>query len=147
LIIVDANLLLYAYNSDSALHQPAKHWLQKSLSGTQTVAFTWVVLLAFIRITTRGNIFPNPLSVADALRRVDSWLDLPGSLVLHPGNRHSKILSDLLFKTGTGGNLTTDAHLAALALEHGATLASCDHDYSRFSGLDWFNPLEETEAP
>ncbi|MBT9585838.1 PIN domain-containing protein [bacterium] len=142
--LLDANLLLYAYNKDSDLHLPAKNWLEESLSSTQTVAFAWSALLAFVRITTRPGIFPRPLPVAEACTLVNRWLGLANTVVIHPGNRHSQLLQQLLTQTGTGGNLTTDAHLAALAIEHGATLCSCDHDFSRFAGLDWVNPLRST---
>jgi len=114
-ILLDANLLLYGYYSDADMHPPAKIWLEKTLSGDRTVSFAWIVLLAFLRITTRPGVFPQPLSVEEALRRMESWLNLKNTVVLQPGPRHSQILGDLLTKTGTGANLTSDAHLAALA--------------------------------
>lgn len=137
----DVNQLLYAYNSDSPHQGPAASWLEETLSGTETVALTWSVLLAFLRLSTSPTIFPNPMSVVKAFDIVDSWLQQPCTTVVHPTPRHSAVLRDLLGPPGIGGNLTSDAHLAALAIEHGAELYSCDWDFARFPGLRWVNPL------
>ena len=123
-------------------HEPARAWVEERLSGTETFAFTWVVLLAFIRLTTSPRVFQSPLSTSEALDLVDSWLAQPCVTVVHPTSRHAPVLRDLLEPLGTAGNLTTDAHLAALAIEHGAELCSTDRDFSRFAGLRWANPLE-----
>ena len=139
--LVDANLLLYAINEDAPLHIQARTWLEEVQSGSETVAFSWTVLLAFLRLSTRAAVFDHPLSPEQALDLIDSWLDQPGATVLHPGERHRWLLRDLLAPLGTGGNLSSDAHLAALAIEHGAELCSCDSDFSRFPGLRWRNPL------
>jgi toxin-antitoxin system PIN domain toxin len=139
--LIDANILLYAVNEDAPLHKPARAWLEKVLSGTETIAFAWVVLLAFLRLSTRSAVFPRPLEPAEAFELVESWLSQPCATVVHPGERHTPILRDLLEPIGTAGNLTTDAHLAALALEHGAQLCSCDGDFARFPGLRWLHPL------
>jgi hypothetical protein len=138
----DVNLLLHAVDEGSARHEPARAWVEERLSGTETFAFTWVVLLAFIRLTTSSRVFQSPLSTSDALDLVDGWLAQPCATVAHPTSRHAPLLRDLLEPLGTAGNLTTDAHLAALAIEHGAELCSTDRDFSRFAGLRWADPLE-----
>ena len=137
----DVNLLLYAVDEGSARHEPARAWVEERLSGTETFAFTWVVLLACIRLTTSPRVFQSPLSTSEALDLVDSWLAQPCATVVHPTSRHAPVLRDLLEPLGTAGNLTTDAHLAALAIEHGAELCSTDRDFSRFAGLRWADPL------
>jgi uncharacterized protein len=141
--LVDVNLLLYAINADSARHDGARRWLEDALNGREPLAFSWAVLLAFVRLSTRARLFANPLSVEQALDLVDGWLGQPPSLIVHPTARHAAVLRRLLSAVGTGGNLTTDAHLAALAIEHGADLYSCDYDFARFPGLRWHDPLAE----
>jgi uncharacterized protein len=140
--LVDANLLLYAYDADSPNHRPAKRWLEEALSGTETFAFAWSVLLAFLRLTTSPRVFHSPLDAGDALDLVDSWLHQPAVTVVDPTDRHTALLRELLAPLGAAGNLTSDAHLAALAIEHGATLCSADADFSRFARLRWVNPLQ-----
>jgi len=139
--LLDANLLLYAVNRDAPLHAKAKAWLETTLSGRETVAFSWNVILAFVRLTTRPGLFRNALSPERAFDLVAAWLDQPSATVVNPGPRHLAILRDLLTSLGTGGNLTSDAHLAALAIEQNAELCSCDADFARFPGLHWRNPL------
>lgn len=139
--VLDLNLLLYAINADSAHHAPAKAWLEETLSGDEVVALPWVVLLGFLRLATRARVFPEPLSVAQAIQVVDGWLSRTSVEVLHPGDEHWRMLRELLEETGTAGNLTTDAHLAALAIEHGAALHSTDTDFARFRHLRWVNLL------
>jgi hypothetical protein len=139
--LLDANLLLYAVNKDAPLHAKAKAWLETTLSGRETVAFSWNVILAFVRLTTRPGLFRNALSPERAFDLVADWLDQPSATVVNPGPRHLAILRGLLTSLGTGGNLTSDAHLAALAIEQNAELCSCDADFARFAGLDWRNPL------
>jgi toxin-antitoxin system PIN domain toxin len=141
MILLDANLLIYAINQDAPSHRKAKSWLESAISGPDTVGFSWNVLLAFLRLTTRPALFRNPLSVEIAFDLITSWLDQPSTTVVHAGPRHLRILRDLILPMGTGGNLTSDAHLAALAIEHGAELCSSDHDFARFPGLKWRNPL------
>jgi toxin-antitoxin system PIN domain toxin len=138
----DVNLLLYAVDESSAQHRPARAWVEERLSGAETFALAWVVLLAFIRLTTSSRVFQSPLTPSQALDLVDSWLAQPCATVVHPTSRHAPVLRQLLEPLGTAGNLTTDAHLAALAIEHGAELCSTDTDFSRFAGLRWTNPLE-----
>jgi toxin-antitoxin system PIN domain toxin len=139
--LLDANLLLYAVNKDAPLHAKAKAWLETTLSGRETVAFSWNVILAFVRLTTRPGLFRNALSLERAFDLVAAWLDQPSATVVNPGPRHLAILRGLLTSLGTGGNLTSDAHLAALAIEQNAELCSCDADFARFAGLHWRNPL------
>ncbi len=139
----DVNLLLYAYDSRSARHGPAREWLQQTLSGAETVAMTWIVLLAFVRLSTRAAVVERPLDVDAAIGLVESWLAQPCVTVVNPTERHAALLRQLLLPLGAAGNLTSDAHLAALAIEHGALLCSCDSDFSRFAGLRWVDPLRE----
>ena len=106
------------------------------------MTLSWNVLLAFIRLSTRSAIFPRPLTIEECFDVVESWLKQPCVILIHPTEKHARILKDLLLPLGSGGNLASDAHLAALALEHGAELCSCDADFGRFPGLRWTNPLE-----
>jgi toxin-antitoxin system PIN domain toxin len=137
----DVNLLIYAADEDASQHERARDWIEATLSGVETVAFAWHVLLGFLRITTRRRGARDPWPVERALDVIDGWLAQPVSTVVHPTNRHAAVLRDLLAPLGAGGNLTSDAHLAALAIEHGATLCSHDNDFSRFAGLRWVDPL------
>lgn len=137
----DVNLFVYAYDELAPQHERAKTWLEDVLSDSETVAFAWVALLGFVRLTTSRQRFGSPWSPEQALDVVDSWLVQPMATVVHPTARHASVLRDLLAPLGTGGNLTSDAHLAALAIEHGATLCSHDNDFSRFPGLRWEDPL------
>jgi len=140
-ILVDANLLIYAIDADSPQHERARPWLEQALSGTAPVGLPWIVILAFVRITTRHGIMRRPLSLAHALAYVDSWLQQPCVEIVAPGELHWPILRHLLEATGTAGNLTSDAHIAALALERGAAVCSTDHDFARFAGIRHVNPL------
>ncbi|MGH9156495.1 MAG: type II toxin-antitoxin system VapC family toxin [Acidimicrobiales bacterium] len=139
--VLDANLLLYAVDERSPRHVPARGWLERTLSGAETVGLTWLVLLAFVRVSTRASVFERPLDASEALDLVDGWLDQPCTTVLSPTERHSAVLRTLLDPLGSAGNLTSDAHLAAIAIEHGAEICSCDTDFARFSGLRWTDPL------
>lgn len=141
--LVDLNLLLYAVNRDSPHHARAKAWLERTLSDEEPAAMPWVVLLGFLRLATSAQVFPQPLAPDRAVAVVDGWLARPPVVVLAPGDEHWRILRDLLTQSGTAGNLTTDAHLAALAIEHGAELCSTDSDFARFGQLRWINPLAE----
>lgn len=137
----DVNLLLYAVNETSHHHQRARPWLDDLLSGTEPVGFAWFVLLGFIRLSTRARVSANPVPVNWAFDVVEGWLAQPCALVLHPTERHLAVLRGLVEPLGTAGNITTDAHLAALAIEHGAEICSADNDFGRFPGLRWNNPL------
>ena len=143
MILIDANLLIYAVNLDSHHHRRAREWLEETLSGATSVGLPWICLLAFLRITTRPGILAHPLTSDKATGFVESWLDQPFVDPVVPGNGHWPILRNLLRLTGTSGNLTSDAHVAALAIEHGASVYSADHDFKRFPGVDHVNPLEE----
>ena len=140
--LVDANILIYAVNSDAAHHERVRLWFEAALSGTDPVGLTWSVLLAFLRITTRRGILQRPLPVSEALGYVDSWLRLPPVELVVPGPHHWTVLRTLVATSGTAGNLTSDAHLAALAFEGGWTLVSTDNDFRRFTGLDILNPAQ-----
>jgi uncharacterized protein len=139
--LLDVNLLLYAIDEESPRFEPAARWTEGIFAGRETVALAWSVLLAFVRLTTRPQIVRSPLSVDEALDVVDGWLERPNVVVVHPTDRHAAILRELLRPLGSAGNLTTDAHLAALAIEHGAELCSSDADFSRFPGVRWRDPL------
>jgi len=140
-IVLDANLLIYAVNEDALLNRKAKAWFQSIFSSQEAVGLSWNVLLAFLRLTTRPGLFRQPLSVETALDQIAFWLEQPSATIVEPGPRHLRILRELLLTMGTGGNLTSDAHLEALAIEHGAELCSSDDDFARFPGLKWTNPL------
>jgi toxin-antitoxin system PIN domain toxin len=139
--IIDLNLLLYAINRDSAVHQRARAFVDAAMSGEETLGIPWVVVLGFLRLATNPRVFPAALSIGKAIETVDRWFDRPSTTPLNPGERHWEILGDLLRESGTTANLTTDAHLAALAIENGAELCSADTDFARFRGLRWTNPL------
>ena len=141
MILPDVNILVFAHNVDSPHHTVVRAWWADALSGSELVALPWVTLLGFIRIATNRAAFQQPLPVDEALERVESWLAQPNVRIVHPGSRHAELLTGFLQDLGTAGNLTTDAHLAALAVEHGATLYSTDADFLRFRGLRWRNPL------
>ena len=143
MIIVDVNLLIYAVNKDSPNHQTAKSWLEAAVCGTETVGLPWIVLLSFLRLTTRIGLFDKPLSVKAAFDLVEAWLEQPAVSVPEPTASHLQTMRDLVSPLGTAGNLTSDAHLAALAIEYGAELCSSDNDFDRFSGLRWRNPLTQ----
>lgn len=137
----DLNLLIYAVDRVSASHESASSWWNGLLSGNETVGLTWSVLLGFVRLTTNPRVFRHPMSTDEALEYVERWLAHPLTTVLEPTGRHVRLLRDLLAQTGPAGNLVPDAHLAALAIEHGAVLCSADHDFGRFPGLKWMDPL------
>ena len=141
MILVDANLLLYAYDASSREHERAKAWLEDVLSGTEQVGFAWVTILAFLRIATNARAMANPLAPEEAASIVESWLAQPCAVIVCPGERHWSILGPVLVREQVRGPLVTDAHLAALALEHGAILATQDRDFARFDGLRTVMPL------
>lgn len=137
----DVNLLLYAIDERSPKHDRARPWLEEVLSGTEVVGFTWAVLLGFLRISTNPAIFESPLQPDEALDYIDAWLARPCATTVAPTVHHAVQLRRLLEPLGAGGNLASDAHLAALAIEHGAELCSSDTDFARFEGLRWRDPL------
>lgn len=139
--LIDANLVIYATNTTAPRHQAAKEWFDTTLSASETVALPWAVTLAFVRITTNPRIMAPPLSTGAALAYLREWYRRPNVIAPAPTARHIEVMSDLLEATGVGGNLVPDAHIAALAIEHGATLCSCDTDFARFPSLDYLDPL------
>ncbi len=139
--IIDLNILIYAVNSATAQHGKIRTWWEKAVNSEEPVGLAWVVVNGFLRLTTNPRIFPNPMPFEEALDRIDGWLKHPNIRLVRETERHWSILRALLQEAGCAGNLTTDAHLAALAISYGATLASCDHDFSRFKGLRWEDPL------
>ncbi len=141
MIVPDINLLVHAYNSESRVHAAARGWLEALLNGTRPVGLAWVTALGFIRIVTHRGILLRPIQPAAACAHVRAWLTQPYVTILQPGERHAEVLFGLIEDLGTAGNLTTDAHLAALCIEHQAELHSTDADFARFPGLRWRNPL------
>jgi toxin-antitoxin system PIN domain toxin len=141
LILVDANVLVYASISSFAEHRRAREWLDGRLNGGDRVGLPWPSLLAFLRLVTNSRIFPRPLAMSDAWAQVEAWLACDTAWTPSPGEHHAAILARLLAGPGVFGNLVPDAHLAALAIEHGLELASSDGDFARFPGLRWTNPL------
>lgn len=133
----DVNVLLYAVNADSPRHQMARNWIEESMARPAGLGFTWPALIGFLRLATRSGIFTRPLPIDDALTVVDAWLQHPRAHLLEPTQRHATLLSSLLLGAGRGGNLVSDAHLAAIAIEHGAELGTFDADFERFAGLRW----------
>jgi uncharacterized protein len=133
--LVDANVLLYAVNEDAERHVPSRRWLDGALSGQDTVAFAWIALLAFVRLSTKAGLFPSPLTLDAAMDRVDAWLAAAPAVVVSPTVDHARIVRHLLRGLGVGGNLVNDAHLAALAVEHRCAIVSFDHDFDRFEGV------------
>lgn len=141
MILVDANILLYAEDSLHPRHDQAREWWDDQLSGPGIVCLCWTVLSAFIRIGTNPRVFERPLSVEEAVDRVQSWLDQPCTRVVRSTERHWVIFKQLLEDGQAVANLVSDAHLAALAIEHGCVLASTDSDFARFATLKWRNPF------
>ena len=141
--ILDANILLYAYNADAPQQPAAALWLNELFESGEIIALPWPTLWAFVRISTNSRIWANPRPAKEAFGLVRDWLEHPGVVVPHPGPRHAEILETLAIKHGASGPLLTDAVLAALAIENGARLASTDQDFRRFPGLRWIDPLAD----
>jgi len=141
-IVVDANVLIYAYHPRSPFHERAKHWLETAFAGAEPVRLPWSTILAFLRLTTNPKVFESPLGIEEAVAAASAWLDLPTVAPIDPGERYWTILQKLLVESQVTGPLVSDAALAALAIEHGATLCSTDRDFKRFEGLKLRNPLE-----
>ena len=142
MIIPDVNLLVYAYEDRSQDHLEARQWWESVLYSADMIGIPWAVALGFIRLITNPRMFPNPTPVSTATACVRSWLAQPNVEIIHPGPRHADLVFGLLEEVGVGANLTMDAHLAALAIEHHATLHTTDSDFTRFPGLRWVNPLK-----
>jgi toxin-antitoxin system PIN domain toxin len=138
--LVDANVLLYAVNEDAPRHKESRKWLDDALSGGARVGFAWIVLLAFVRLSTKAGVFPRPLTIAEAFQIVEVWLDQPAAVVVEPTARHLSVCLSLLQSSGIGGNLVNDAHLGALAIEHHGQIVSFDRDFGRLDGVRWEMP-------
>lgn len=143
--LVDASILLYAVNTDTRRHRASHRWLDSALSGDSTVAFSWIALLAFIRLSTKDGLFPQPLTIDAAFDRVDAWITAGPAVVVEPTTDHVHIVRRLLRDLGTGGNLVNDAHLAALAVEHQCVIVSYDRDFDRFEGVTRESPPETSQ--
>ena len=141
MILVDANLLLYAYNNRAEEHEKAKDWLSETLSGDEPVAFCWPVIMAFLRLATSPRIFSRPLSRSEAVVIVAEWLERPQAVILTPGERHWEIFQKLAVEGKVSSALFSDCHLAALAVEHGAVVHTTDRDFARFPNLKFQNPF------
>ena len=135
MLLLDANVLLHAVNERAREHAAAGEWLLRALAGTEAVAFAWTVVLAFLRLSTHPAVFPRPLTAGQAADAVEAWLGAPPAVAVEPTRQHLALVRGLLERAGTAGNLVGDAHLAALALEHGATIVSFDRDFARFEGV------------
>lgn len=142
MILVDTNILLYAEDSLNPLHEDARQWWDTQLSGEFPVCLCWSILTSFIRVSTNRQIFKKPLTVNQALMRVQSWIDQPCLRLINPTASHWQIFQTMLLGGQAKANLVVDAHLAALAVEHGCVLYSTDSDFSRFPKLKWKNPLK-----
>ena len=142
--IIDANILLYAYNADAPEHPAARAWVEGLLASRDWIGLPWLTLWAFLRISTNPRLFPRPLGIREAFNIVRGWLASASVVIIQPETRHVEILQNLAVDNQAGGPLLTDAALAALAVEHGAVLASTDRDFSRFPTLRWLNPLQQS---
>ena len=141
MVLVDANLLIYAGVAGQAEHLAAAEWLYKEFTAGHRVGLPWPSLLAFLRISTNPRMYERPARIEEALGVVEGWLRFPTVWVPGPTARHGEILSGLLRQVRAQGNIVPDAHMAALAIEHGLELCSTDSDFARFEGLRWRNPL------
>lgn len=146
MIVLDANLLLYAYDDLSSHHRASRDWLERVFSSRELVGMPWQTLGAFVRIVTNPRLFKQPRSIEEVVRLIEFWLEQPNVKLLSPGEQHWPILRELLVKGQVRGPLATDAQLAALTLEYGGVLHTVDRDFARFPGLRWVNPIEDAEA-
>jgi uncharacterized protein len=143
MILMDVNLLIYAEDDQCDQHTAARTWWDERLSGIETVGLAWTVIQAFIRVSTNPRASRNPLKLNEAVARIQSWLDQPCVRILQPTEQHWTIFQQMLRAGNATANLVSDAHLAALAVEHNCVLQSTDRDFARFRGLKWENPIEE----
>ena len=141
MLIPDVNLLVYAYNSDAPSHTEAKRWFEEAMSGTERVGFAWVVMLGFLRLMSGRDVLLNPLGSSEAIGIIRSWLSRRIAVVVQPGPAHLEILESLAAGIGTAGRMTTDLHIASVAIELEATVVSNDLDFRRFPGLRVRDPL------
>jgi len=142
MIIPDINILVHAYNKDAREHRTARAWWEATLGSPRAVGLPWASILGFIRVSTIRRLTERPLFPREATGHVRGWLSAPNIQIIHPGVRHAQLVLGMLDELGTAGNLTTDVHLAALAIEYQAEVATTDTDFARFRGLRWFNPTE-----
>lgn len=141
MLLPDVNVLIYAYNTGAPFHERALSWWRATLSGAQAVGIPWVVVFGFVRLMTSPRVVRDPLTPGEAMSCVRSWFEKPELAILEPGPRHLTIVESLFAELGVAGRLTTDAQIAAIAIEHQAVLCSNDQDFGRFGGLRWINPL------
>ena len=141
MILIDANILIYAHVSSFAQHNLARNWLDQQLNASARVGLPWASVLAFLRLVTNPRVFEHPESIRDAWQQVRAWLASETAWIPQPTERHADLLGEFLALPGVHGNLVPDAHLAALAVEHGLTLCSTDGDFARFQGLRWLDPI------
>jgi uncharacterized protein len=141
MIVVDLNVLIYAVDENAYHHTAAKAWLEKQLNGTESIGIPWIVLLGFLRIMTNRKVFSHPLTEEQAIEIIDQWLMHPLVRIPHPEPHHWSLLKGLVLESGAAGNLTSDMHLAAIAMQSGAKLYTLDADFSRFKGLRWEKPF------
>ena len=141
MIMPDVNLLVYAYDATSRHHESARQWWEDRLNGSQMIGLSWVAVLGFVRLLTNPRIYQNPYFPEEILGIVETWLEQPHVRFIHPSEGHFTLFSSLIKEMGTAGTLTTDAHLAALAMERGMILQTTDADFTRFPGLKWKNPI------
>jgi toxin-antitoxin system PIN domain toxin len=143
-MLVDANILVFAVDTAAAEHERARDWLEQQLNGDRRVGLPWESLTAFVRLVTNPRAFARPLAPSEAWDIVEAWLAVPVTWVPGPTERHATVLGDLVRRYRLSGNLVPDAHLAAIALEHGAEVVSADTDFARFTEVRWSNPLAGT---
>jgi uncharacterized protein len=143
-MLVDANILVFAVNTAAPEHERATAWLEEQLNGDRRVGLPWESLTAFVRLVTNSRSFPRPLTSADALDIVDAWLAAPVTWIPAATERHAAVFGDLVRRYRLSGNLVPDAHLAAIAIEHGVEVISADTDFARFTEVRWSNPLAGT---
>lgn len=141
MIVADLNLLVYAHSAGAPLHEPARHWWEALANGTERVGIAWIVAAGFVRLLTHPDVLTTPATPAHAVDLVAEWFRSPSVVPLNPGTQHLAIFRNMLAASGVGGNLVTDAHIAALAIEYQAEVHSNDRDFARFPGLRWRNPL------
>jgi len=142
LILLDVNVLLYAYDSTSPFYPRLSAWIEELLSGPEEIALPWVTIWAFVRVRTNPVMVQNPATLVDSFELIRTWLGTEGVRLVHPGPKHLEILEHLVLEYGIRGAKLSDAVIAALALEYGAAVASTDHDFSRFEEIRWINPLK-----
>ena len=143
MIVPDANLFLYAYDRTSTQHAPALAWLERVIAGVELIGLPWQSVWAFLRIATNGRIYANPLALDKAIGIAQQWIDLKHVRLLVPGEHHWRLLQKMLVEGRVSGPAATDAALAALTIEYGGVLHSCDHGFARFPSLRWVNPLQQ----